>query len=289
MCARMRTALIRTAYSPNAPRGRDFSCASLVRRPGELIAPPSRQPTHSSPALPVRSQRQRSLSATANGRTAISSSSTTPMTAARILNDRGADQAVFIDGARSSAGCGDAHWQDVGGMFPGSLRALVRPRSSRKRGASRHCASSIAASAALDTSWTCSSPTAATFRRPAGVIFTRWRCMPAAERSWLAPGARAAKPAFLRRPWRRCFEARPRRAADARRESPRCRSQLSVRDSPRQSTRQPGPEPLSDAEAQRTFRGESSFVVADFTGCPAPVGGSDYSRPAQCDDVARLR
>ena len=115
----MRTVIIRTAYSPMIIEGHDFSSAVLTPQ-GELVAASElEQPTHIS-----------ALSWSAGAVVAKYAGDigpgdlylhNDPYTGGSHLNDVGLFYPVFHDGEPLAMVGVMAHWQDVGGMVPGSL------------------------------------------------------------------------------------------------------------------------------------------------------------------------
>jgi N-methylhydantoinase B len=115
----MRTAMIRTAFSPMIHEGHDFSCAILTPE-GELVAASEvDQPTHLS-ALPwaARSVLRRYRDTLAEGDLFLFND---PYSGGTHLNDVALIKPVFADGEPLALVGVMAHWQDVGGMVPGSL------------------------------------------------------------------------------------------------------------------------------------------------------------------------
>ena len=115
----MRTAIIRTSFSPMMHEGHDFSCAILSPQ-GELIAASEvDQPTHLS-ALPwsARSILKRYGATMADGDLFLFND---PYAGGTHLNDVVLIKAVFADGQPLVLAAVMAHWQDIGGMVPGSL------------------------------------------------------------------------------------------------------------------------------------------------------------------------
>ncbi len=119
----MRTAVIRTAFSPMMHEGHDFSCAILSPN-GELIAGSEvDQPTHLS-ALPwsARSVLRRYREAMQDGDLYLFND---PYGGGTHLNDVVLIKPVFFDGAPLALTAVMAHWQDIGGMVPGSLSGMA--------------------------------------------------------------------------------------------------------------------------------------------------------------------
>ena len=115
----MRTAVIRTSYSPMIHEGHDFSCA-IMNSVGELVAASEvDQPTHLS-ALPwsTRSVLKRYGGSLADGDLFLFND---PYSGGTHLNDVALVKPVFVDGRPLALVGVMAHWQDVGGMVPGSL------------------------------------------------------------------------------------------------------------------------------------------------------------------------
>lgn len=115
----MRTIVIRTAYSAMIHEGHDFSCAVLTPDGHLLSASEVDQPTHLS-ALPwsARTILERYAGDIRPGDIFVHND---PYTGGTHLNDVVVLHPVFV-GNRLLALLGVmAHWQDVGGMVPGSL------------------------------------------------------------------------------------------------------------------------------------------------------------------------
>jgi N-methylhydantoinase B len=115
----MRTAMIRTAFSPMIHEGHDFSCAILTPE-GELVAASEvDQPTHLS-ALPwsARSVLRRYRGTLAEDDLFLFND---PYSGGTHLNDVALIKPVFVEGEPFALVGVMAHWQDVGGMVPGSL------------------------------------------------------------------------------------------------------------------------------------------------------------------------
>ncbi len=115
----MRTAVIRTAFSPMMHEGHDFSCA-ILSPDGELIsASEVDQPTHLS-SLPwsARSVLHRYRDTMAEGDLFLFND---PYSGGTHLNDVVLIKPVFADAAPLVLVAVMAHWQDIGGMVPGSL------------------------------------------------------------------------------------------------------------------------------------------------------------------------
>lgn len=115
----MRTAMIRTAYSPMIHEGHDFSCA-IMTVAGELAAASEvDQPTHLS-ALPwsTRTVLERYGNDLTEGDLFLFND---PYGGGTHLNDVALVKPVFAGGAGLALIGVMAHWQDVGGMVPGSL------------------------------------------------------------------------------------------------------------------------------------------------------------------------
>ena len=115
----MRSIMIRTARSPMIHEGHDFSCAVLSPA-GELVAAPEvEQPTHLS-ALPWSA---RSVIARYDGDIGPGDLflHNDPYTGGAHLNDVALFFPVFSGETRIAHLGIMAHWQDIGGMVPGSL------------------------------------------------------------------------------------------------------------------------------------------------------------------------
>jgi N-methylhydantoinase B len=115
----MRTAMIRTAFSPMIHEGHDFSCA-IMTPTGELVAASEvDQPTHLS-ALPwsARSVVERYRDSMAEGDLFLFND---PYSGGTHLNDVALIKPVFVAGEALALVGVMAHWQDVGGAVPGSL------------------------------------------------------------------------------------------------------------------------------------------------------------------------
>jgi N-methylhydantoinase B len=115
----MRTAVIRTSFSPMIHEGHDFSCA-IMNPAGELVAASEvDQPTHLS-ALPwsTRAVLKRYAGSLADGDLFLFND---PYSGGTHLNDVALVKPVFVDGRALALVGVMAHWQDVGGMVPGSL------------------------------------------------------------------------------------------------------------------------------------------------------------------------
>jgi N-methylhydantoinase B len=115
----MRTAVIRTSFSPMIHEGHDFSCA-IMNPAGELVAASEvDQPTHLS-ALPwsTRSVLKRYAGTLADGDLFLFND---PYAGGTHLNDVALVKPVFADGMPLALVGVMAHWQDIGGMVPGSL------------------------------------------------------------------------------------------------------------------------------------------------------------------------
>ena len=115
----MRTAVIRTSFSPMIHEGHDFSCA-IMNPAGELVAASEvDQPTHLS-ALPwsTRAVLKRYGDALAEGDLFLFND---PYTGGTHLNDVALVKPVFAEGRPLALAGVMAHWQDIGGMVPGSL------------------------------------------------------------------------------------------------------------------------------------------------------------------------
>ncbi|MGQ0663048.1 MAG: hydantoinase B/oxoprolinase family protein [Pseudomonadota bacterium] len=119
----MRTAVIRTAYSAMIHEGHDFSCAVLTAA-GELVATSEvDQPTHLS-ALPwsARTVLAKYRDDIAPGDLFLHND---PYTGGTHLNDVALIHPVFVAGRRLALLGVMAHWQDIGGMVPGSLSGMA--------------------------------------------------------------------------------------------------------------------------------------------------------------------
>ncbi|MBV8150613.1 MAG: hydantoinase B/oxoprolinase family protein, partial [Candidatus Eremiobacteraeota bacterium] len=115
----MRTAIIRTAFSPMIHEGHDFSCA-IMTPSGELAAASEvDQPTHLS-ALPwcSRTILARYTDSLADGDLFLCND---PYGGGTHLNDVALVKPVFVDGRPLALVGVMAHWQDIGGAVPGSL------------------------------------------------------------------------------------------------------------------------------------------------------------------------
>jgi N-methylhydantoinase B len=115
----MRTIVIRTAYSPMITEGHDFSSAVLSPR-GELVAASQlEQPTHISALSWSAGEVIGKYGADiAPGDLFLHND---PYTGGSHLNDVGLFHPVFLEGKLLAFIAVMAHWQDVGGMVPGSL------------------------------------------------------------------------------------------------------------------------------------------------------------------------
>jgi N-methylhydantoinase B len=115
----MRTAVIRTSFSPMIHEGHDFSCA-IMNPAGELVAASEvDQPTHLS-ALPWSTQAvlKRYADTLGDGDLFLFND---PYSGGTHLNDVALVKPVYVDGKPLALIGVMAHWQDVGGMVPGSL------------------------------------------------------------------------------------------------------------------------------------------------------------------------
>ncbi len=115
----MRTAVIRTSFSPMIHEGHDFSCA-IMNPAGELVAASEvDQPTHLS-ALPwsTRAVLRRYGASLADGDLFLFND---PYSGGTHLNDVAVVKPIFVDGRAFALVGVMAHWQDVGGAVPGSL------------------------------------------------------------------------------------------------------------------------------------------------------------------------
>lgn len=115
----MRTVVIRTAYSAMIHEGHDFSCAILTPDGHLLAASEVDQPTHLS-ALPWSA---RAVLAKYAGNVAAGDLflHNDPYTGGTHLNDVVVLHPMFHDGKLIALLAVMAHWQDIGGMVPGSL------------------------------------------------------------------------------------------------------------------------------------------------------------------------
>ncbi|MGH6885085.1 MAG: hydantoinase B/oxoprolinase family protein, partial [Geminicoccales bacterium] len=115
----MRTIVIRTAYSGMIHEGHDFSCG-VLNPAGDLVtASEVDQPTHLS-ALPW-SARTVLIKYADDLREGDLFLHNDPYTGGTHLNDVALVHPCFIDGRPLALLAVMAHWQDVGGMVPGSL------------------------------------------------------------------------------------------------------------------------------------------------------------------------
>ena len=115
----MRGIMIRTAYSPMIHEGHDFSCAVLSAT-GDLVAASEvEQPTHIS-ALPwaARSVIERYGTDIGPGDQFLHND---PYSGGAHLNDVALYFPVFHENIQIALLGIMAHWQDIGGMVPGSL------------------------------------------------------------------------------------------------------------------------------------------------------------------------
>ncbi|MEK9753936.1 MAG: hydantoinase B/oxoprolinase family protein, partial [Rhodospirillaceae bacterium] len=115
----MRGIMIRTAYSPMIHEGHDFSCAVLSPT-GELVAASEvEQPTHLS-AMPWCARRvvERYAGDVGPGDLFLHND---PYSGGSHLNDVALFYPVFHGDSQIALLAVMAHWQDVGGMVPGSL------------------------------------------------------------------------------------------------------------------------------------------------------------------------
>ena len=117
--AEMRAYLWRTAYSVNIHEAQDFSCA-LLDRGGRLVAKGSQD--HFLHIIPVsystRLVIERFAGRIAPGDVFLHND---PYTGGTHLNDIAFIRPVFADDLLAFFVCVRAHWEDVGGMSPGSL------------------------------------------------------------------------------------------------------------------------------------------------------------------------
>jgi N-methylhydantoinase B len=117
--AEMRAYLWRTAYSVNIHEAQDFSCA-LLDRGGRLVAKGSQD--HVLHIIPVsystRLVIERFAGRIAHGDVFLHND---PYTGGTHLNDIAFIRPVFVDDLLAFFVCVRAHWEDVGGMSPGSL------------------------------------------------------------------------------------------------------------------------------------------------------------------------
>ncbi|MGH7329546.1 MAG: hydantoinase B/oxoprolinase family protein, partial [Polyangiaceae bacterium] len=115
----MRTAIIRTAFSPMIHEGHDFSCA-IMTPDGELAAASEvDQPTHLS-ALPwcTRTILSRYRDSLSEGDLFLCND---PFGGGTHLNDVALVRPAFVEGSALALVGVMAHWQDIGGAVPGSL------------------------------------------------------------------------------------------------------------------------------------------------------------------------
>ena len=115
----MRTIVIRTAYSAMIHEGHDFSCAILTADGQLLAASEVDQPTHLS-ALPWSARTILSKYADSI-REGDLFAHNDPYTGGTHLNDVVLIHPIFVQGRLFALLGVMAHWQDVGGMVPGSL------------------------------------------------------------------------------------------------------------------------------------------------------------------------
>jgi N-methylhydantoinase B len=115
----MRAYLSRTAYSVNIHEAQDFSCA-LLDRTGQLIAKgPQDHVLHIIPvSTATRLVIERFAGRIAPGDVFLHND---PYTGGTHLNDIAFIRPVFVDNEIAFFVCVRAHWEDVGGMSPGSL------------------------------------------------------------------------------------------------------------------------------------------------------------------------
>lgn len=115
----MRAYLSRTAYSMNIHEAQDFSCA-LLDRTGQLVAKGLQD--HVLHIIPVSSA-TRLVIERFEGRIAAGDVflHNDPYSGGTHLNDIAFIRPVFVDNAIAFFVCVRAHWEDVGGMSPGSL------------------------------------------------------------------------------------------------------------------------------------------------------------------------
>jgi N-methylhydantoinase B len=115
----MRTIVIRTAYSSMIHEGHDFSCAILTPDGHLLAASEVDQPTHLS-ALPwsARSVLAKYATDIAAGDLFLHND---PYTGGTHLNDVVVLHPMLMEGRLIALLAVMAHWQDIGGMVPGSL------------------------------------------------------------------------------------------------------------------------------------------------------------------------
>jgi N-methylhydantoinase B len=120
----MRTVIIRTAYSPMIIEGHDFSSAVLTME-GDLVAASElEQPTHiSALSWSARGLVRKYRDDIGPGDLYLHND---PYTGGSHLNDVGLFYPVFRAGTPLALVGVMAHWQDVGGMVPGSLSGNAR-------------------------------------------------------------------------------------------------------------------------------------------------------------------
>jgi N-methylhydantoinase B len=264
----MRTAVIRTSFSPMMHEGHDFSCAILLPNGDLLAASEVDQPTHLS-ALPwsARSVLRRYGDALADGDVFLFND---PYAGGTHLNDVAVIRPIFADGTPLALAAVMAHWQDIGGMVPGSLSGTateifqegvrIPPVRIRHRG--------VAAAEALELLF-------ANVRQPAdreGDLTAMEGACLLAEAKLRALAARRGF-AFLKEAMATLLdraESRMRAAIAALPDgSQRCETHL---DNDGNS-----PEPLT-LTMRLTIRGDA--LEADFTGCPPAVAGPINLGPA---------
>ena len=119
LVSEMRAYLSRTAYSVNIHEAQDFSCA-LLDRTGQLIAKgPQDHVLHIIPvSTATRLVIERFAGRIAPGDVFLHND---PYTGGTHLNDIAFIRPIFVKGDIAFFVCVRAHWEDVGGMSPGSL------------------------------------------------------------------------------------------------------------------------------------------------------------------------
>jgi N-methylhydantoinase B len=114
----MRTVIIRTAYSRMIIEGHDFSSAVLTPE-GDLVPPPSSSSRRTSPRLSWSAARV--IAKYGGDLGPAICSCTTIRTPAVASERRGPVLSVFRASAPLAIVGVMAHWQDIGGMVPGSI------------------------------------------------------------------------------------------------------------------------------------------------------------------------
>jgi N-methylhydantoinase B len=119
LVSEMRAYLSRTAYSVNIHEAQDFSCA-LLDRTGQLVAKgPQDHVLHIIPvSTATRLVIERFAGRIAPGDVFLHND---PYSGGTHLNDIAFIRPVFVNGEIAFFVCVRAHWEDVGGMSPGSL------------------------------------------------------------------------------------------------------------------------------------------------------------------------